>query len=126
MKAARFWSGVLLLYGLAMIFMIAGWTLILYFDQQYPSPTYRMSLSNCLLNAARFTPVNGAGPLVLLILPLQDRSVWAMPISGGIIYVIIAGLLSRFGRRWPGWLHVFIGVFWLFAGAIVSMAIIHK
>ena len=64
-KLGRMWRTVLL-YAIPIALMIAGWTAIHYLDQPYRSPTYRRSMLQCLGYAAWTTPMEGAGPLVIL------------------------------------------------------------
>jgi hypothetical protein len=74
-----------LFYAIAVIVMILSWTFVRYLDQPYRSPTYRRGFVECLGYAAWSAPMEGAGPLVPIMLrvisppPDYDGFAWKAP-----------------------------------------------
>ena len=109
-----------------MLLMIAGWTAILYFFQEYRSPTYQMHFSTCLRNAAWFTPVSGSGPLLPLVLrPISrnEQAWWVPPALGAIVYVVMAAIVGRTGHKWSARWQLLLGLLWICAGAVVFLTL---
>lgn len=117
-------------YLLPVFLMVAGWTFVHYVDQPYNSPSYRRTVVQCLGYAAWTTPVEGAGPLAPFVLwallPAGDLVQWTLPLFGGTVYLSLALLLSRLGRRWDPLAHAMIGAGWLIVGAWILTALTRK
>jgi len=101
-RLLAFWLRVLGCYGQAMILMIICWTLIVYFNQEYRSPSYQQSFSKCLRWASWIAPVNGGGPFVpVFFSPIapDDSGFWLFPWEGLGIYIVFAAVAYIHGVK---------------------------